>query len=185
MTQQDQSDGSDAVVAGTAAIEAAIERFENAWQGDEPPRLEDCLLDLGPHRGEVLRELVAIDLEYRLKRGEPARVESYLQRFPELVDDAVYCQQLISDEFHLRQTVDPGLPFDEYERRFPRFGAELRRHVASTLPKPVRRRSRFSARLNCLHCQNPIEIVTDSQEDIASVNSEFPKCLTPDRSRWR
>ncbi len=31
--------------------------------------------------------------------------------------------------------------------------------------KSPHRQARFSARLNCPHCQNPIEIVTDSQED--------------------
>ena len=127
--------------------------------------MEDHLADLGPQRGELLRELVAIDLEYRLKRGEPARVENYLVRFPELDDEATYCRQLILQEFRQRQKSDPDLTFDEYERRFPRIGAELRLYVATTVPKPSRRRSRFSARLNCPHCQNPIEIVTESQDD--------------------
>ena len=38
-------------------------------------------------RSAVLVELVHIDLECRLKTGEPARVESYLERFPELSQD--------------------------------------------------------------------------------------------------
>ena len=122
-------------------------------------------MDVGSHRGALLRELVAIDLEYRLKRGEAARVESYLQRFPELTDDEAYCQQLISHEFHVRQQTDPALPLEEYERRFPGLGSGLRRLVATSVPRPSRHRSRFSARLNCPHCQNPIEIVTESQDD--------------------
>ncbi len=158
---RDQSTGGDSVVQETVAVEAAIARFEIAWQSDEAPRLEDYL---SPHRGEVLRELVAIDLEYRLKRGEPERVETYLQRFPELIDDEAFCQQLISDEFHLRQKTEPTLSMDDYERRFPRFGAELRKLVtttASTLGNPAR----FLARLNCPHCQNPIETVAESQAE--------------------
>lgn len=37
----DQSAGGGSVVHDTVAVEAAIERFENAWQGDEPPRLDE------------------------------------------------------------------------------------------------------------------------------------------------
>ena len=157
----DQSDEN----SSSVAIEAAIERFEDAWQRDASPVLDEYLSEAGPHRAELLRELVAIDLESRLKRGESVRVESYLQRFPELTEDEPYCRQLIVDEYHLRQQIDPALSFAEYEERFPKFGSELRRLVATTDPKPSRRRSRFSARLNCPHCHNAIEIVTESQDD--------------------
>lgn len=160
----DQSADSDSYFPDTLNVEAAIARFENAWQSDEPPRLEHYLTGLGSHQGEVLRELVAIDLEYRLKRGEQIRVESYWEQFPELKADVAYCQQLIADEFHLRQKIDPTLLVEEYERRFPNWGSELRQLVATTRSRSSRQRSRFSARLNCPHCQNPIEIVAESPE---------------------
>lgn len=177
-----QSTDGNSIVASAATVEGTIACFEIAWQSTESPRLADFLANLGPHRGEVLRELVAIDLEYRVKRGEAARVENYLQRFPELTGDVAYCQQLIADEFHLRQKTDPVLSIDEYERRFPNWVSELRQLVTTTISKPSRRASRFSARLTCPHCQNPIEIVAESQAD----DVICPSCgssLTLDTSR--
>ena len=154
-----------AINDNSSEFEAAIERFEEAWQSGEPLPLEQFLLDVGLTSSELLRELVAIDLEYRLKRSEPVRVESYLQKFPALKEDEAYCQQLIAQEFQLRHKVDPTLSSEEYERRFPNFGPELRQSLVAFSPKPIRRPSRFSARLNCPHCQNPVEIVTESHDD--------------------
>lgn len=70
-------------------VEAAIERFEEAWQSGEPLPLEKFLLDLGLTSSVLLRELVAIDLERCLKRGEPVRVEDYLQQFPVIQADVL------------------------------------------------------------------------------------------------
>src|SRR3954447_7720893 len=72
-------------------LAAIVERFEAAWQdcldgGDSP--LDDFDLPTDPALRRVVRfELSLIDLEYRLKRGEQARVEDYLERFPELQAD--------------------------------------------------------------------------------------------------
>ena len=49
--------------------------------------LEDYLPAGDGLRRTVLLELVHADLEYRLKDGEPARVEEYMDRFPELKSD--------------------------------------------------------------------------------------------------
>ena len=80
----------------SAALEAAVERFESAWSEDGAPLLDEFLAGTGPRRGALLRELVAVDLEYRLKRGELVRVEAYLQRFPELADDEAFCLQFVA-----------------------------------------------------------------------------------------
>ncbi len=157
--------GDDSVVLGIPAVEAAIGRFEKAWMGDEPPRLEDFVAELGAHRAAVLREIVAIDLEFRLKRGEPMRVESYWQRFPELADDDQYCRQLIADEFHCRHQLDPTVSLSEYEQRFPQFASGLRQITETQITDRPHGQPRFSASLNCPHCQSPIEIVADSQDD--------------------
>jgi formylglycine-generating enzyme required for sulfatase activity len=59
-------------------------RFEAAWQLGERPRIED-------HRPEVpeavwpvlLRELLALEVAYRVRRGEQIGLEEYCRRFPE------------------------------------------------------------------------------------------------------
>ena len=76
-------------------------------------------------RRAVLVELVHTDLEYRLKEGEPARVEEYLVRFPELKSDPEAELELITAELELRRRREPGLALDEFLARFPRYHVEL------------------------------------------------------------
>src|SRR3954462_9938193 len=110
-----------------AAREQLIRRFEDAWrQGGPRPVLEDYLPTGNCRRREVLLELVHTDLEYRLKDGEPARVEEYLAHFPELKGDPAAELELIEAERALRRRREPGLTSDEFLARFPQYGTELR-----------------------------------------------------------
>src|SRR4051812_49628121 len=68
---------------GTPGAESLIAQFEDLWLRGGRPALDDFLPD-GAARRAVLVELVHIDLEFRLKAGEAARVETYLGRYPEL-----------------------------------------------------------------------------------------------------
>jgi hypothetical protein len=61
-----------------ARLESIIERFEDARQRGERPDLAEYLPKHDSDRLHVLTELVHVDLEMRLKAGEPARVEEYL-----------------------------------------------------------------------------------------------------------
>src|SRR5580658_7525159 len=71
-----------------ARLELLLEAFEDAWLRGERPALEDYLSQAEPtERPALLRELVHEDLEYRLKAGEAVRVETYLERYPELHED--------------------------------------------------------------------------------------------------
>src|SRR5262249_26530064 len=65
--------------------EGVIQRLEDAWKGGGGPAAADFLPEGAPHA--LLVELVHSELEFRLKAGEPARVESYLSRFPALAQD--------------------------------------------------------------------------------------------------
>jgi hypothetical protein len=103
-----------------------LERFAEAWQRGQRPDLEDYLVAAGPtERRPLLLELIASDLEYRLKAGDPARVEAYLQRYPELAHSRTFVLDLICLEYRLRQEREPGLQAAEYARRFPEYEAEL------------------------------------------------------------
>src|SRR5713101_4662497 len=85
-------------------LERLLEQFEDAWQRGERPDLDDFLAATsGAERRALLIELVHEDLDYRLKAGEPVRVEGYLDRYPELASDRAVLLDLIAREFSLRR----------------------------------------------------------------------------------
>jgi serine/threonine-protein kinase len=63
-----------------------LRRFEEAWRHGRPT-LDDYLPAGRAECLPVLAALVRSDLAHRLQAGEPARVEDYLHRYPELADD--------------------------------------------------------------------------------------------------
>jgi superkiller protein 3 len=66
-------------------INAACNDFELAWLQGQRPCLEDYLGDTPePERSALLRELVALDLDYRRQAGEDPQPEDYRARFPGL-----------------------------------------------------------------------------------------------------
>jgi serine/threonine-protein kinase len=66
-------------------INAVCNRFEMAWQAGPRPRLEDFLGELPePERSALLRELIALDFDYRRQGGENPTAEEYHERFPTL-----------------------------------------------------------------------------------------------------
>jgi eukaryotic-like serine/threonine-protein kinase len=72
------------------AVVSIVERFEEAWQRGSAPQIEHYLPAVGsPHRRRTLIELVAIDLEYRLKAERDARLEDYRGRYPDLAPTEV------------------------------------------------------------------------------------------------
>ena len=119
---------------GSALLENCVERFEAAWQRGERPALEDFLDgEDGAQRHAQRLDLIYTDLEYRLKAGEPARIEDYLHRYPELAGDRDAVLDLLAVEFDLRcRSPQPCL--EEYQRRFPELGDELASVVPSVRP---------------------------------------------------
>ncbi len=56
--------------------------FEAAWKAGEAPRIEDYLGDAqGAERGELLRQLLLLDLDYRRLQAEEPTEEEYRGRF--------------------------------------------------------------------------------------------------------
>lgn len=62
--------------------------FEDAWQSDEPPLMEESLelVDGKRTRWDLFRMLLPIELKYRRKKGEPPTAAEYRKRFPEFAD---------------------------------------------------------------------------------------------------
>jgi tRNA A-37 threonylcarbamoyl transferase component Bud32 len=102
-------------------LEQIIGTFEAAWQRGERPAIDDYLASTVTGRLRVLVELVHADLECRLKAGEEARVEGYLQRYPELAQDPMRMVGLIAAEYGQRRRREPDLTPAEYEQRFPEY----------------------------------------------------------------
>jgi predicted ATPase len=116
-----------------SALTDAVKRFEHAWQQTPRPEIDGFLPAAEPLRLRVLLELVHIDLELRLKAEDPARVEEYLARYPELTQDQAGVIDLIVSEHNLRRRRESSLDLSEYLVRFPQYGAEL--------PKRIERRT--------------------------------------------
>jgi len=64
-------------------IDAVCLRFEQSWKAGQAPRLEQFLEGVAAgEREALLRELLQLEVEYRLGKGERPSAEEYLQRFP-------------------------------------------------------------------------------------------------------
>src|SRR5437762_3577859 len=65
-------------------IDRQCEQFDQAIQTEEPISIETCLEGFsGQQRVTLLRELLALELEYCFRRGESPTCDEYSQRFPE------------------------------------------------------------------------------------------------------
>ena len=106
-------------------LDSILEAFETARAEGHSADIDDFLPESGPLRLAALRELVHLDLEHRLKKGEPARVEAYLKRYPELLTDPSVYLGLVLAEFAHRQGCEPYLNHQEYLNRFPDHRNEL------------------------------------------------------------
>jgi serine/threonine-protein kinase len=108
-----------------ARLEQAVQAFESAWLSGRRPAIDDYLTVGDPCRLSFLIELVHADLEFRLKAGDVTRVETYLERYPELAGDPELAADLIWAEYQLRSRTGPPGSFDEYQQRFPQYAAAL------------------------------------------------------------
>jgi hypothetical protein len=101
-------------------VDAVVVHFERRWQAGERPAIEDVLAGCPPaDRPAALGELAHVELEFRLKAGEPARAEEYLARFPELAADPPSARGLVEAELRLRRRRGESPAPDELRARFP------------------------------------------------------------------
>jgi WD40 repeat protein/serine/threonine protein kinase len=135
-------------------LEPILELFERALSRGERPALDAFLPALeASERGALLAELAYADLEFRLKAAEPARVEDYLTRYPELRSNPDVLLGLIRTEYRVRRQREPALFPAEYQGRFPAYGAALatllaetpRREASASVGRPARGAARPGA----------------------------------------
>lgn len=100
-------------------LDSLCGRFEAALRAGTASSLEQWLPGEEGPRSAALVELVRLDLEYRLRRGDSAKVEDYLSRFPELHANPVGLLRVLNMEWKLRRIREPDLSQQEYRQRFP------------------------------------------------------------------
>src|SRR5262245_6770028 len=65
-------------------VDALCHRFESDWRAERGPLIEDYLAEVDPsQRAALLRELLAVELELRHRRGERPERQPYRERFPD------------------------------------------------------------------------------------------------------
>lgn len=152
-------DGSDCAESTWALSEQAaqreqiVARFEEAWARDQSTSIDEYLCGECAERTTLLVELVHVELELRLKAGQPVRVEEYLTRYPELGRRAETVVSLLRTEYEQRRRHEPGLSLEEYLRRFPKHKDALSQCLGWG-----------PGELACPHCQSPICLPRETAE---------------------
>jgi hypothetical protein len=113
------------------SFDSIAERFESAWCQGQQPSLDDFLAGVPTeHRAGLLCELIQIDLERRIKANQTARLEEYLERYPELAQQQAIVLTLVLAEYRCRREREPNLTACEYIHRFPHLEAEIKKRFS-------------------------------------------------------
>ena len=107
------------------SVEKISARFEAAWEAGSEPSIDEYLPADKSVRQAALVELVHAELEYRLKAGQPGRVEQYLQRYPQLAEKSGTIVELVVAEYRQRQRREADLAAESFLERFPQQKEEL------------------------------------------------------------
>jgi WD40 repeat protein len=133
-----------------ARLERLVEEFESAWARGERPCIDACLPADPAEHAAALVELANVELELRIKAGEPARADAYLKQYPELAEDPAVALTLIAAEYEQRRRREPCLDPDEFFHRFPQYRGELAAYLhlpADTSPHPLEGSNPWSSTL--------------------------------------
>ena len=127
----------------TENMEEIIGRFEKDWSQLDRQQITG-FLNRYRESIDIFLELVYTDLELRLKSGEKARVEEYLESWPCLNRVA---KGLVFSELSVRERLEPYLKIDEFVERFPSFKSELlKHHFAARLENTKNQKNKSSDR---------------------------------------
>ena len=115
-------------------FDLTIDRFESLWYAGHVPDLKEFLSNdtsesLLSRKGDLLVELVMVDIEYRWRRKDAKRgnsrfpahpvVEDYIAAFPEL-SSTNDLSKVIASEYRTRHRWGDQPAHDEYRTRFPK-----------------------------------------------------------------
>ncbi len=102
-------------------MDELCDRFEDALKRGERPTIEDWLADAGSIRGELLPELVALKLDYRIRAGEQTTASDYFEQFPELIGEQIVAMRLVETEWRAMKARDPNASEERFRERYPDF----------------------------------------------------------------
>jgi serine/threonine protein kinase/tetratricopeptide (TPR) repeat protein len=95
----------------------AVARFIAAWKAGTRPIIRQYLDVPLRVRADLAVELARVDLQNRLRIGEPARVEDYVTLHG--ISEGERLDKLVRAEYESRRRSEPGLNINEYLNRFP------------------------------------------------------------------
>lgn len=104
--------------------DSILNDFELQWRTGEEPDLDEYASRFADPA--LIHELVHLDLDYRLRRGEDVHVEEYLTRFPVLREDDEALIRLVIAEFRLSEHLGHEPDRKEFLNRFPQLVTQLR-----------------------------------------------------------
>jgi predicted Ser/Thr protein kinase len=103
MSDAPQQTRDDLSPTGWLRLDEICKRFEQAWKADAAPRIQDHL-DIAPtERPALFRELLAIELELRRKRGDVVGPEEYRRLFPEYTEQV---DRVFSNDTHTSKVLE-------------------------------------------------------------------------------
>lgn len=119
-------------------IEKILNAFESAWRHGARPSIDDYRAGSLSDSRELLVELIHLDMEFRLKGSEDARVETYLERYPQLASEITVIKELAEVELRLRKRQRPELNEAEFWQRFPALRSSMPGPYSDAAPPDVR-----------------------------------------------
>jgi serine/threonine protein kinase/tetratricopeptide (TPR) repeat protein len=116
-------------------LEAFVGAYEKHY-GEKGPADLASFLPAPQHslRRAVLRELVRVDLEYGWEDGRKQRVEDYLERFPELREDAKGLTAVAFEEYRSRKRAGEAASPDEFRARLGITTCDWPREESESVP---------------------------------------------------
>ncbi|MFL5331254.1 MAG: protein kinase domain-containing protein [Gemmataceae bacterium] len=106
------------MVDAAVELDSRIGAFESAWAAGAPdlseflPSPDDSLFL------PCLTELIRVDLEFRRKRGQAARLQDYEASYADLFDNKSIVRELAFEEYRLRIASGEAPNLHEYEDRY-------------------------------------------------------------------
>jgi serine/threonine protein kinase/Flp pilus assembly protein TadD len=100
-------------------LDRRVGAFEAAWASGRPPDPAHFLPpESDPQFLPVLAELIRVDLEFRRRGGEAARLDGYRATFPALFAEASLVRELAFEEYRLRARAGERTHPREYAARY-------------------------------------------------------------------
>lgn len=110
-------------------LESWVVEFDQGWDENRLAMQVSQLPVGSPLRIPAMTEMVKIDLERHWQLGRHLKIESYLEKYPELGGMDGADADLILAEFEVRQQFGAPVSLTDFARRFPRQAEELLRLI--------------------------------------------------------